>query len=102
MSSILATVLAVAMVVVAPASAQAITWFNKDCVGFSACDAQGKGNAGYAAVYTQSFWSMYGGHNCVNYVAYRLQTNGVPKFTITGQGNAYQSECMSTTGENHE
>jgi hypothetical protein len=31
---------------------------------------------------------MYGGHNCTNYVAYRLGKRGVPQFTVPGRGNA--------------
>lgn len=72
------------------APAKAITWYSKICQGFGDCNNKGRGNAGYQNVYTQSFWAMYGGHNCTNYVAYRLQSNGVGQFTKPGQGNAYQ------------
>ncbi|RKT77661.1 CHAP domain-containing protein [Terracoccus luteus] len=47
------------------------------CTGFSGCNAAGRGNAGYESVYRQSFWSQYSGHNCTNYVAYRLIRNGM-------------------------
>lgn len=58
------------------------------CVGFASCNRAGKGNAGYERVYRTSFWGMNGGHNCTNYVAYRLQKNGVSKFTAPGRGSA--------------
>lgn len=47
-----------------------------------ACDT-----SGYAEVYTKSHWRMYGGHNCTNYAAYRMQIAGVPEPTIL-MGNA--------------
>ncbi len=47
------------------------------CTGFAGCNAAGRGNAGYESVYRQSFWSQYSGHNCTNYVAYRLIRNGM-------------------------
>ncbi len=34
--------------------------------------AQGFSNAGYAAANQRSYWSMVTGHNCTNYVAYRV------------------------------
>lgn len=34
-------------------------------------------NSGYAANAHRSFWMMYAGHNCTNYVAYRLIRDGV-------------------------
>jgi surface antigen len=42
------------------------------CKGFAQCAAKGRANGGYAPVYRGSFWSMRSGHNCTNYVAYRL------------------------------
>lgn len=47
------------------------------CTSFSPCKAAGYGNDGYDAVYRSSFWSQYGGHNCTNYVAYRMIRNGM-------------------------
>ncbi|MEV7395903.1 CHAP domain-containing protein [Aeromicrobium sp. NPDC092404] len=42
------------------------------CTGFTGCLTVGRTDSGYANVYLQSFWSMKPGHNCTNYVAYRL------------------------------
>ncbi|MEO5743345.1 MAG: CHAP domain-containing protein, partial [Terracoccus sp.] len=47
------------------------------CTSFSPCQAAGYGNDGYDAVYQSSFWSQYSGHNCTNYVAYRMIRNGM-------------------------
>jgi surface antigen len=47
------------------------------CKGFSACTKAGYSNFGYSAVYKQMWWRMYGGHNCTNYVAYRMVKNGM-------------------------
>ena len=62
--------LAVAMVMTlwaAPAQAASVL-----CTGFTGCLAAGRTNGGYGAVFLTSFWGMKGGHNCTNYVAYRL------------------------------
>ncbi len=42
--------------------------------------------SGYAANMSKSYWSMYGGHNCTNYAAYRLTKNGVarPSYNLGG------------------
>ena len=42
------------------------------CKGFKSCAAKSRSSAGYAPVHRRSFWSMRAGHNCTNYVAYRL------------------------------
>ncbi|MBK7820860.1 MAG: CHAP domain-containing protein [Tessaracoccus sp.] len=97
-----AAALAVALViglagVTLPASA--ITWYTKMCVGFSQCEGRGYGNGGYSAVYKKSHWNMYGGHNCTNYVAYRLIQRGISQFTVPGRGNAkYWGEHAKAAG----
>jgi surface antigen len=47
------------------------------CQGFSGCRNAGFQRFGYATKYTQSWWRMYSGHNCTNYVAYRMIRNGM-------------------------
>ena len=69
-------------------SASAFTWTPKICSGFSSCDSLGRGNAAYETAYTQSFWTMTGGHNCTNYAAYRAQLNGAPKTLPYNLGSA--------------
>jgi surface antigen len=53
----------------APAQAQSA---NVLCTGFAGCNTLGRSDGGYGNVYLQSFWHMTSGHNCTNYVAYRL------------------------------
>ncbi|WP_162164506.1 CHAP domain-containing protein [Intrasporangium chromatireducens] len=48
------------------------------CTGYDGCAAAGYPNAGYLAVSSTSYWSQYTGHNCTNYVAYRMVKNGMP------------------------
>ena len=59
------------------APAQAFPWQSKLCLGFGACNSAGYGNAGYQNEYLSSHLSMYAGHNCTNYAAYRLIKNGI-------------------------
>lgn len=82
--AVLALLLA-SLTVAAPA--QAITWGPKLCNGFADCSAKGYGSSGYDEVYRQSFWYMTAGHNCTNYVAYRMQSAGTPRF---GYGDAWR------------
>jgi len=61
----------VALGTAAPAQAKVTT----DCTGYGfKCDDTGYGKAAY-----QSYWTMAPGHNCTNYVAYRLIQDGMPK-----------------------
>ncbi|VXC15034.1 CHAP domain-containing protein [Aeromicrobium sp. 9AM] len=53
----------------APAQGLSITVL---CTGFVGCSTAGRPDGGYGAVYLRSFWGMTAGHNCTNYVAYRL------------------------------
>jgi surface antigen len=70
------------------APAEALSKSPKECVGFSACKKEGYDSSGYSAKYRKSHWGMVGGHNCTNYVAYRLDQAGVKKFTKPGKGTA--------------
>ncbi len=76
------------MTVATPAGA--VSWMSKLCQGFSSCNAQGLGNAGYQNEYLVSHWGMTAGHNCTNYAAYRLIKNGVDASYLRGQGMAWQ------------
>jgi surface antigen len=70
------------------APAQAIT-SGYICTGYSACKDAGYPNAGYAANNDKMYWRMYSGHNCTNYVAYRMVRAGMPNVRPwTGGGNA--------------
>ncbi len=48
------------------------------CTGYKGCEAAGYGNGGYRQAGSTMYWRMYAGHNCTNYVAYRLIQNGMP------------------------
>jgi surface antigen len=48
------------------------------CSGVSVKDVQ-KCDSGWAANMHFMHWRMYSGHNCTNYVAYRLKRDGVPQ-----------------------
>lgn len=82
----LAAVLTAATVVLAglttsPAAAQTLI-----CSGVSVRDVA-KCDPGWAANMHFMHWRMYSGHNCTNYVAYRLKRDGVPEPTYR-LGNA--------------
>lgn len=47
------------------------------CKGFRACTQAGYSHHGYASNYRKMWWRMYAGHNCTNYVAYRMVRNGM-------------------------
>lgn len=78
-------------------AAQAAGFSSPDCSGFTNCLSKGYDSFGYAAVFNNrdshglGFWTMEAGHNCTNYVAFRLIQNGYKtSFLESGQGNAYQ------------
>ncbi|HET7397303.1 MAG TPA: CHAP domain-containing protein [Intrasporangium sp.] len=60
------------------------------CTGYDACAASGYPNAGYKDNSATSYWSQWAGHNCTNYVAYRLVRNGMPNTRPASlTGNAF-------------
>lgn len=59
------------------------------CTGYTSCNAAGYSDAGYGANSRRMYWRMYGGHNCTNYVAYRMVQAGMPdERPWTGDGDA--------------
>ena len=59
------------------------------CSGYAPCQAAGYGNGGYRQASSTMYWRMYAGHNCTNYVAYRLIQSGMPDVRPwEGSGNA--------------
>lgn len=61
------------------------------CTGYAGCLSRGMSEAGYAAANRTMYWRMYAGHNCTNYVAYRMVRGGLPNVRPwTGGGNASQ------------
>ena len=60
------------------------------CTGYASCEAAGYSHAGYRRAGTTMFWQMYAGHNCTNYVAYRMVQSGMPNTRPwQGSGNAH-------------
>ena len=60
------------------------------CTGYDPCQAAGYPHAGYKENSATSWWRQSTGHNCTNYVAYRLVKNGLPNTRpSTLSGNAY-------------
>lgn len=47
------------------------------CRGYAKCRAGGYSDAGYQANSGNSYWRMFSGPNCTNYVAYRLVRDGL-------------------------
>lgn len=47
------------------------------CKGFAGCKTAGYARFGYKEAHTQMWWQMYAGHNCTNYVAYRMVRSGM-------------------------
>jgi surface antigen len=59
------------------------------CYDYSGCRGKGFSDAGYGAVSSRMYWRMYPGHNCTNYVAYRMIQAGMPnERPWSGGGNA--------------
>ncbi len=59
------------------------------CTGYAECQAAGYGHAGYRQASSTMYWRMFTGHNCTNYVAYRLIQSGMPNVRPwDGSGNA--------------
>ncbi|RYB92064.1 CHAP domain-containing protein [Nocardioides oleivorans] len=59
------------------------------CSSYSGCQAAGYGSGGYRQANGTQYWKMFAGHNCTNYIAYRLIQNGMPdKRPWSGDGDA--------------
>ncbi len=65
------------------------------CSGVSLKDVQ-KCDSGWAANMHFMHWRMYSGHNCTNYVAYRLKRDGVPEPTyLLGNADTWAPRAKS-------
>jgi surface antigen len=54
------------------------------CHGYRSCTSHGFTDAGYRRHRSKSFWRMYAGANCTNFVAYRLVRAGMPNHRPRG------------------
>ncbi|WP_121251970.1 CHAP domain-containing protein [Nocardioides ferulae] len=60
------------------------------CTGYDACSDAGYSHFGYKRAGRQMWWRMYAGHNCTNYVAYRMVKAGMSEERPwDGSGMAY-------------
>lgn len=60
------------------------------CTGYTGCAQAGYSHFGYRQASGQMYWRMYSGHNCTNYVAYRMIKNGMStERPWDGTGMAY-------------
>ena len=60
------------------------------CTGYDPCQSAGYPHSSYKENSATSYWRQSTGHNCTNYVAYRLVRNGLPNTKpATLSGNAY-------------
>ncbi len=60
------------------------------CTGYSGCADAGYSHHGYRKASERMWWLMYTGHNCTNYVAYRLVKQGMAnERPWDGTGMAY-------------
>ncbi|MDO9457134.1 CHAP domain-containing protein [Nocardioides sp.] len=86
LASLLTAATLVAMPAGAPPSDATSTYL---CTGYTACNNAGYSHAGYASHNRTMYWRMYAGHNCTNYVAYRMVQKGMPnERPWSGSGNA--------------
>ncbi|MFL6108536.1 MAG: CHAP domain-containing protein [Marmoricola sp.] len=60
------------------------------CKGFTQCEANGYSSFGYGPDnYRKMWWRMFAGHNCTNYVSYRMISRGLPSTRPwSGSGDA--------------
>ncbi|MGN6576074.1 MAG: CHAP domain-containing protein [Nocardioides sp.] len=59
------------------------------CTGYVGCGSLGMSDAGYSRASGTMWWRMFTGHNCTNYVAYRMVQSGLPNTRPwSGGGNA--------------
>lgn len=76
------------LTLVAPAPAGATSTYL--CSSYTGCARAGYPHAGYGAANGRMYWRMYAGHNCTNYVAYRMIKNGMSaERPWSGSGMAY-------------
>ncbi|MGH3361144.1 MAG: CHAP domain-containing protein [Nocardioides sp.] len=87
LSALLVTVVLGALFAATPPAAAYSTYL---CTGYVGCQEKGYSNFGYRQASGQMWWRMYTGHNCTNYVAYRMVKDGMSaERPWSGTGMAY-------------
>lgn len=73
------------------------------CKGFTACASAGYSSFGYGPTnYRKMWWRMYSGHNCTNYMAYRMIQSGMPStrpWSSTGDARNWGVVFRSKTNQ---
>ena len=86
-STLLVAAVLLALVPLAPPAAASSSYL---CTGYAGCKEDGYSHFGYRKAGEKMWWRMYAGHNCTNYVAYRLVKGGMsPERPWSGTGMAY-------------
>ena len=86
-STLLVAAVLLALVPLAPPAAASSSYL---CTGYVGCHEDGYSHFGYRKAGKKMWWRMYAGHNCTNYVAYRLVKGGMsPERPWSGTGMAY-------------
>ena len=84
--SLLLALLAALLPFTPPAAHASSTYL---CTGYAGCHEDGYSHYGYRSASRHMWWQMYAGHNCTNYVAYRLVRGGMSRTRPwSGSGNA--------------
>jgi surface antigen len=82
--------MAAALVVLPPLTSPASATSTYLCSGYTTCKDAGYSHFGYKGASRKMWWRMYSGHNCTNYVAYRLVKRGMSaERPWDGTGMAY-------------
>ncbi|WP_187366828.1 CHAP domain-containing protein [Nocardioides dongxiaopingii] len=79
LARLVALVVLGSLAVVVPVANPSPAWASSryHCSGYSGCANAGYSDDGYGRVNNQMYWRMYSGHNCTNYVAYRMIRAGM-------------------------
>ena len=86
-SALLSAVVLLGVLPFAPPAQAASTYL---CTGYAGCKDKGYPNFGYKKNSNKMWWRMYSGHNCTNYVAFRMVKGGMSaERPWDGTGMAY-------------
>lgn len=88
--ALVATAALTLLVGVLAVAAPAVATSTYLCTGYTACQHADYPHFGYKRAGSKMWWRMYSGHNCTNYVAYRLVKGGMsPERPWDSTGMAY-------------
>ncbi len=85
-----ALLVAAVLMALVPLASSAAASSSYLCTGYVGCKDEGYTHFGYRKAGQKMWWGMYAGHNCTNYVAYRLVKGGMSaERPWSGTGMAY-------------